>query len=194
MIAYIEGKIFEKTPTYVIINCAGVGYLVNISLNTFSKLPGNDLCKLHTHLIVREDAHLLYGFAEKSEKELFLQLISVSGVGAATAILILSSLSAAEIKNAIISKDVNLLKSIKGIGTKSAERIIIDLRDKLMKGDHFSPQIINAQNNTSKEEALSALVMLGFSKIQTEKVVNQIIASNTEASVEEIIKKALKAL
>ncbi len=194
MIAYIEGPILEKTPTYLVINCSGIGYLVYISLGTFTKITNSNLCKLHTHLIVREDAHLLYGFAEKSEKELFLQLISVSGVGASTAMLILSSLSASEIKNAIISKDVNLLKSIKGIGTKSAERIIIDLRDKLLKGDHFSPQIINTLNNTSKEEALSALVMLGFSKIQTEKIVNQIIANTPDASVEDIIKKALKAL
>ncbi len=184
----------EKTPTYLVVFCNGLGYQVHISLNTYSKIADAESCRLFTHLIVREDAHLLYGFSEKSEKELFLLLISVSGVGAATASLILSSLNPTEIRNAIIDKNVSLLKSVKGIGTKSAERIIIDLRDKLLKGGGVSTVISTSPHNTSKEEALSALVMLGFSRNQSEKIVGQIIASNPTTPVEEIIKQALKAL
>ena len=135
MIAQIKGKLIEKTPTYVVIDCNGVGYQLNISLNTFSKIGNDENCLLLTHYVVREDAHLLYGFKEKSERELFRQLISVSGVGSSTAMMILSSLSPEETKIAIISGNVNVLKSVKGIGLKTAERIIIDLRDKVGKSD-----------------------------------------------------------
>ena len=168
MIAQIKGRLIEKTPTYVIIDCGGVGYQLNISLNTFSKIGDEELCLLFTHFVVREDAQLLYGFKEKSERELFRLLISVSGVGSSTAMMILSSLSPEETKSAIMMSDVNTLKSVKGIGAKSAERIIVDLKDKIGKVDS-SDNLSMFSNNTIKEEALSALVMLGFSKGPAEK-------------------------
>ncbi len=193
MIAQIKGKLVEKTPTYVVIDCGGVGYQLNISLNTFSKIGIEENCLLFTHYVVREDAHLLYGFKEKSERELFRQLISVSGVGSSTAMMILSSLSPDETKVAIISGNVNVLKSVKGIGLKSAERIIIDLRDKIGKSDGV--EIFSASsNNTIKEEALSALVMLGFSKMPAEKALTKIMAETPNLTVEELIKRTLKSL
>lgn len=193
MIAQIKGRLVEKTPTYVVVDCGGVGYEINISLNTFSALDNDELCFLYTHFIVREDAQLLYGFKEKSERELFRLLISVSGVGASTAMMILSSLSPKETKQAILAGDVNTLKSVKGIGAKSAERIIIDLRDKIGKvesGDSISL----SQNNTIKDEALSALVMLGFAKNPAEKALTKIMASEDNLSVEQLIKQTLKNL
>ncbi len=193
MIAQIKGRLVEKTPTYVVIDCGGVGYEINISLNTFSALDNEELCFLFTHFIVREDAQLLYGFKEKSERELFRLLISVSGVGASTAMMILSSLSPKETKQAILSGDVNTLKSVKGIGAKSAERIIIDLRDKIGKVEG-ADSISVSSNNTIKEEALSALVMLGFAKNSADKALTKIINSGEEMSVEELIKKTLKNL
>ncbi|MGE0562415.1 MAG: Holliday junction branch migration protein RuvA [Flavobacteriales bacterium] len=193
MIAQIKGRLIEKTPTYVVIDCGGVGYHLHISLNTFSKIDNDENCLLFTHYVVREDAHLLYGFKEKSERELFRQLISVSGVGSSTAMMILSSLSPDETKVAIISGNVNVLKSVKGIGLKSAERIIIDLRDKIGKSD--GTEIFSTtSNNTIKEEALSALVMLGFSKIPAEKVLTKIMAETSVLTVEELIKRTLKSL
>ncbi len=193
MIDQIKGKLVEKTPTYVVIDCGGVGYQLNISLNTFSKIGIEENCLLFTHYVVREDAHLLYGFKEKSERELFRQLISVSGVGSSTAMMILSSLSPDETKVAIISGNVNVLKSVKGIGLKSAERIIIDLRDKIGKSDGV--EIFSASsNNTIKEEALSALVMLGFSKMPAEKALTKIMAETPNLTVEELIKRTLKSL
>ena len=193
MIAQIKGKLIEKTPTYVVIDCNGVGYQLNISLNTFSKIGNDENCLLFTHFVVREDANLLYGFKEKSERELFRQLISVSGVGSSTAMMILSSLSPDETKIAIISGNVNVLKSVKGIGLKTAERIIIDLRDKVGKSD--GTEIISSfSNNTIKEEALSALVMLGFSKLPADKVLNKIMTENSNLTVEELIKRTLKSL
>ena len=193
MIAQIKGKLIEKTPTYVVIDCNGVGYQLNISLNTFSKIGNDENCLLLTHYVVREDAHLLYGFKEKSERELFRQLISVSGVGSSTAMMILSSLSPEETKIAIISGNVNVLKSVKGIGLKTAERIIIDLRDKVGKSD--GTEIISSfSNNTIKEEALSALVMLGFSKLPADKALNKIMMENSNLTVEELIKRTLKSL
>lgn len=193
MIAQIKGRLVEKTPTYVVVDCGGVGYEINISLNTFSALDNEELCFLFTHFIVREDAQLLYGFKEKSERELFRLLISVSGVGASTAMMILSSLSPKETKQAILSGDVNTLKSVKGIGAKSAERIIIDLRDKIGKVEG-ADSISVSSNNTIKEEALSALVMLGFAKNSADKALTKIINSGEEMSVEELIKKTLKNL
>lgn len=193
MIAQIKGRLVEKTPTYVVIDCGGVGYEINISLNTFSALDNEELCFLFTHFIVREDAQLLYGFKEKSERELFRLLISVSGVGASTAMMILSSLSPKETKQAILSGDVNTLKSVKGIGAKSAERIIIDLRDKIGKVEGTDSNSVSS-NNTIKEEALSALVMLGFAKNSAEKALAKIMSSGEELSVEDLIKRTLKNL
>jgi len=193
MIAQIKGKLIEKTPTYVVIDCNGVGYQLNISLNTFSKIGNEENCLLFTHFVIREDAHLLYGFKEKSERELFRQLISVSGVGSSTAIMILSSLSPDETKAAIISGNVNTLKGVKGIGLKTAERIIIDLRDKVGKTEGTELFSISS-NNTIKEEALSALVMLGFSKMPAEKALTKIMTESPNLTVEELIKRTLKSL
>ena len=193
MIAQIKGRLIEKTPTYVIIDCGGVGYELKISLNTFSQLGDDESCLLFTHFVVREDAQLLYGFKEKSERELFRLLTSVSGIGPSTAIMILSSLSPEETKKAIISGDVNTLKSVKGIGAKSAERVIIDLRDKI-PGIEISEANSFITDNTIKDEALRALVMLGFSKKPAEKALDKIIASSNDITVEELIKRTLKNL
>lgn len=193
MIAQIKGRLIEKTPTYVVIDCNGVGYELKISLNTYSKLGESEVCSLFTHFVVREDAQLLYGFKETSERELFRLLISVSGVGSATAMMILSSLSPDETKQAILTNDVNTLKSVKGIGAKSAERIIIDLRDKIGKVDSATTISLSI-NNTVKEEALSALVMLGFGKNPAEKALNKIMTTEEDMTVEELIKRALKNL
>lgn len=193
MIAQIKGKLIDKTPTYVIIDCSGVGYEIKISLNTFSQLGEGETCLLFTHFVVREDAQLLYGFKETSERELFRLLISVSGVGSATAMMILSSLSPNETKQAILNSDVNTLKSVKGIGAKSAERIIIDLRDKIAKVDNNTTISLPA-SNTVKDEALSALVMLGFSKNPAEKALNKLVKEGENFTVEELIKRALKSL
>lgn len=193
MIAQIKGRLIEKTPTYVVIDCNGVGYELKISLNTYSKLGESEVCSLFTHFVVREDAQLLYGFKETSERELFRLLISVSGVGSATAMMILSSLSPDETKQAILTNDVNTLKSVKGIGAKSAERIIIDLRDKIGKVDSATTISLSI-NNTVKEEALSALVMLGFGKNPAEKALNKIMTTEEDLTVEELIKRALKNL
>jgi len=193
MIAQIKGKLIDKTPTYVVIDCGGIGYEVKISLNTFSQIGEGETCLLYTHFVVREDAQLLYGFKETSERELFRLLISVSGVGSSTAMMILSSLSPSETKQAILNDDVNTLKSVKGIGAKSAERIIIDLRDKIGKVE--SGTTISLQsNNTVKDEALSALVMLGFGKNPAEKVLDKIVKTGDDFTVEELIKRALKSL
>jgi Holliday junction DNA helicase RuvA len=193
MIAQIKGRLIEKTPTYVIVDCSGVGYQLNISLNTFSKLGDTELCMLFTHFVVREDAQLLYGFKEKSERELFRQLISVSGVGSSTAMVILSSLSPDETKQAILTADVMTLKGVKGIGAKTAERIIIDLRDKISKLEGLDT-ILSSPNNTIKEEALSALIMLGFSKKPAESALTKIVSAGEELTVEELIKRTLKHL
>lgn len=192
MIAHIQGRLVEKTPTYVIIDCNGVGYQLNISLNTYSQLPADENCKLLTQLIVREDAQLLYGFAGEGEKRLFQLLISVSGVGAATALMVLSAGTADEIQQAILSENVGWFKSVKGIGPKSAQRIIIDLKDKLAK-ENIEGGIIGAVNNTSKDEALSALVSLGFNRNLAEKTLSKLLQSNPSYGVEELIKHALKA-
>jgi Holliday junction DNA helicase RuvA len=194
MIAYIEGKLIEKTPTYAVIDCAGVGYHLNISLNTYSKLHEQKQCKLYAYLSIKEDAHTLYGFYEESEKNLFLNLISVSGVGAGTARMILSALTPPEVYQAITSANVAALQKIKGIGSKSAQRIIVDLRDKLSKENPLA-EILIPTNNKNKEEALSALIMLGFAKNTAEKALEKIMQSNSEElSVEQLIKSALKFL
>ena len=193
MIAQIKGRLIEKTPTYVIIDCNGVGYELKISLNTFAQLRDDENCLLYAHFVVREDAQILFGFKEKSERELFRLLVSVSGVGPSTAMMILSSLSPEETKKAIISGDVNTLKSVKGIGAKSAERVIIDLRDKIPGIDVSSSNSFVA-SNTIKDEALSALMMLGFSKKPTEKALEKTILIEDDLTVEELIKRTLKNL
>lgn len=193
MIAHINGRLVEKTHTYVVIECGGVGYKLNISLNTFSKLPEGEACKLFTEFIVREDAQLLYGFIDQSERRLFQLLVSVSGVGPATALLVLSSADADEIQQAILSENVAWFKGVKGIGPKSAQRIIIDLKDKISKENISSNNSIGL-DNTVREESLSALVNLGFNKNMADKAIQKIMSANTNATVEEVIKSAIKAL
>jgi Holliday junction DNA helicase RuvA len=193
MIAHIQGKLVEKTPTDVVIDCNGVGYHVNISLHTFSLLPQTDFIKLYTYLQIKEDAHSLYGFVEKSERELFKLLLSVSGIGAGIARTMLSSLDPKQIIQAIANGDVGTVQSIKGIGNKTAQRVILDLRDKVLKIYDLN-EISVAQHNINREESLSALEVLGYVRKNAEKVVDKILKENPEASVETIIKQALKNL
>ena len=194
MYDYIVGKLAELTPTHAVVEVGGLGYHVNISLQTYSAINGMNEVKLYLHQVIREDAHLLYGFFEAKEREIFRLLISVSGVGASTARLILSSLNADELQAAILTENINLIKQVKGIGLKTAQRIVVDLKDKVVGDDFTSKQIMPAAHNTSREEALSALVMLGFSKPATEKVLDQIIRESGGGAVEELIKSALKRL
>ena len=193
MIAHIQGKLVEKTPTDVVIDCNGVGYHINISLHTFSLLPQSDFVKLYTYLQIKEDAHSLYGFVEKSERELFKLLLSVSGIGAGIARTMLSSLDPKQIIQAIANGDVGTVQSIKGIGNKTAQRVILDLRDKVLK-IYDLDEISVAQHNINREESLSALEVLGYVRKNAEKVVDKILKDNPEASVETIIKQALKNL
>ncbi|MFM9988437.1 Holliday junction branch migration protein RuvA [Flavobacterium sp.] len=193
MIAHIQGKLVEKSPTEVIIDCNGVGYHVNISLHTYGLLPTTDFIKLFTHLIVKEDSHSLYGFFEKSEKEIFKLLISVSGIGANIARTMLSSIEPKQIINAIGSGDVGTIQSIKGIGLKTAQRTILDLKEKVLKLYDLD-EVSMSQSNTNKDEALSALEVLGFIRKSAEKVVEKIVATMPDATVETIIKQALKNL
>ena len=194
MYAYIDGKLTFKCPAYVIIEAGGVGYHIHISLNTYSALKDQERCKLYICQIVKEDSHTLFGFADEGEKRLFLHLISVNGIGPNTARMMLSSISPVGIQEAIIKGDVDQIKRIKGIGPKSAQRLIIELQDKLKK-DGPDTLISVPKNNTSKDEALSALVMLGFVKNVAEKVVDSAIKSSANPlTVEEIIKIALKTL
>jgi Holliday junction DNA helicase RuvA len=193
MITHIQGKLVEKTPTQVVIDCGGVGYHVNISLHTFSLLPNADFIKLFTHLQVKEDAHTLFGFVEKSEREIFKLLLSVSGIGANIARTMLSSLDPKQITNAIASADVVTIQSIKGIGSKTAQRVILDLKEKVLKLYDLDEVSITL-NNTNKDEALSAMEVLGFVRKTSEKVIDKIVKEDPEASVESIIKKALKIL
>ncbi|MET3046425.1 Holliday junction branch migration protein RuvA [Flavobacterium covae] len=193
MIAHIQGKLVEKNPTDVVIDCNGVGYLVHISLHTFGLLPSNDFVKLYTYLQIKEDSHSLYGFMEKSEREIFKLLISVSGIGANTARTMLSSLEPKQIINALASENVATIQSIKGIGVKTAQRAIIELKDKVLKIYEID-EVSLIPNNTNKDEALSALEVLGFVRKSAEKVVEKIIAITPEATVENIIKQALKNL
>jgi len=193
MYEFISGKLVEMNPTYAVIETGGVGYIVNISLQTFAILEGKTEAMLHLHQVVREDAHLLYGFAERPERDLFRHLISVSGVGANTARIILSSLSSVELERAIVVGDIDTLKKIKGIGLKTAQRIVVDLKDKIAKGSP-DPQIFAPVNNTLKQEALSALVMLGFAKGVAEKTIDQLIKKEPDISVEMLVKQALKGM
>lgn len=193
MIAHIQGKLVEKNPTEVIIDCNGVGYQINISLHTFGLLPSTDFVKLFTLLLVKEDSHSLFGFVEKSEREIFKLLLSVSGIGANTARTMLSSLEPKQVINAIASGDVATIQSIKGIGAKTAQRAILDLKDKVLKLYDIE-EVSLSQSNTNKDEALSALEVLGFVRKSSEKVVEKIVATMPDASVETIIKQALKNL
>jgi len=194
MYAYIDGKLVFKSPAFVVIDAGGVGYHINISLNTFSKLGNTERCKLFTWLHVKEDGHTLYGFIDEGERRLFLHLISISGIGPNTGRMMLSSITPEEIQSAIISGNVSLIQKIKGIGPKSAQRIILELQDKLRKEgtDTLNPAPLN---KTVKDEALSALVMLGFGRQAAEKVLDQEINKNSgDLTVEQLIKFALKSL
>jgi Holliday junction DNA helicase RuvA len=193
MITHIQGKLVEKNPTDVVIDCNGVGYLLNISLHTFSQIPDQEALKLYAHLIVREDSQTLYGFASIAEREIFKLLLSVSGIGPNTARMMLSSLSPQQVKEGIAHGDVVLIQSIKGIGAKTAARVILDLKDKVLKVYDIDEVSVN-KNNTNKDEALSALEVLGFAKKQAERVVDKIVSKQPDATVENIIKEALKNL
>ena len=193
MIHHLKGKMVEKNPTHVVIDCNGVGYFLHISLHTFSCLPSSEAVQLYTHLQVKEDSHTLYGFWEKSEREIFRLLISVSGVGASTARTMLSSLEPKQILEAIASGDVATVQSIKGIGAKTAQRVILDLKEKILKVygiDEVSPN----KSNTNAEEALSALETLGYTRKQSEKIIKNIVKEQPDATVESLIKLALKNL
>ena len=193
MIHHINGTLVEKTPTYAVIDCNGIGYILNISLNTFSKLPESGSCKLFAEqLYVRDDLPKFFGFADKPERQLFRHLVSVSGVGGTSALMMLSSLSASEIQQAILSGDVATLKSVKGIGEKTAQRIIVDLKGKFGKSD-ISADFLSTPHNNLRNEALSALMMLGFVKNNAEKSIDKVLKSTTSTlSVEDLIKTALK--
>lgn len=193
MITHLKGKLVEKNPTDVVIDCNGVGYLLHISLHTYSQIPDQENLKLYTYLQVKEDSHTLYGFSSMTEREIFKLLISVSGVGASIARTMLSSLTPQQVKEGIASGDVGLIQSIKGIGAKTAQRVILDLKDKVLKV-YGIDEVSLIQNNTSKSEALSALEVLGFNKKQSEKVVDKILIQDPDANVEKIIKDALKNL
>ncbi len=193
MLEYIKGHIIESSPAHCIIENNGIGYFINISLNTYSKLQNQKEIQIFIFEQIREDAHNLYGFYDTTERNMFIHLISVNGIGANTARMMLSSMSPGEIHDAISSGNVNLLKGIKGIGAKTAQRIIVDLADKLGK-EPIDQKIFVETNNTLKDEALSALVMLGFVKNSAQKVVDKIISADPTIKVEELIKKALKML
>ncbi len=193
MIAHIQGKLVEKLPTEVLIDCGGVGYQVNISLHTYSLIPDTENIKLFTYLQIKEDSHTLFGFVEKSEREIFKMLLSVSGIGASIARTMLSSLEPKQIIQALASGDVATIQSIKGIGSKTAQRAILDLKEKVLKIYNLD-EVSMVQNNTNKDEALSALEVLGFNKKLAEKAVDKIVRESPEASVETIIKQALKNL
>jgi len=194
MINHLRGKLVEKNPTYAVVECSGVGYFVNISLQTFSALPDNESVHLYTHLIVKEDAHTLYGFHSQLEREVFRLLISVSGVGPSTGRMMISSLEPKEIQQGIVDGDVGLIQSVKGIGAKTAQRIILDLRDKIMKTYQMESESLITADLSSKEEALSALEVLGFNPKQSEKVIVKLLKEDPDLNVEQIIKKALKTL
>ncbi len=195
MIAYLKGKLAHKDPTHVIIDVNGIGYFIHISLNTYSQIKDQESCQLHTYLHVREDAHTLFGFSGVDEKKLFLHLISVSGIGPSIGLLMLSSLSTQEITAAIINEDVDIIQSVKGIGSKTAQRAILELKDKLRK-EGFEPSEANFSagiNNTIKQEALSALLTLGLNKNIAQKSIDSVLAkSENSINLETLIKKALQ--
>lgn len=193
MITHVKGRLVEKAPTSVVIESNGIGYLINISLNTFSQIPDNENLKLFTHLQIKEDSHTLYGFYTIKEREIFRLLISVNGIGSNIARTMLSSISPDQIIDAISRENVSLIQSVKGIGSKTAQRVIIDLRDKILKVYDLD-EGITSSNNTNKEEALSALEVLGINKRSSERLVGKIVLENPDISVESIIKETLKNL
>lgn len=198
MIEYVRGELAELTPALAVIDCNGVGYAANISLNTYAAIQGKKACKLYIHEAIREDAHVLFGFADKQERELFLLLISVSGIGGNTARMILSALSPSELVNVISNENANLLKSVKGIGLKTAQRIIVELKDKLKTGTVAASAGISSLSSPAnahiQDEAVSALTMLGFPQAASQKVVLAILKEEPDAQVEKVIKLALKRL
>ncbi len=196
MLDYIKGEITELTPAFVVLDVNGLGYLVNISLPTYTSLNGTKEAKLFVYEVIREDAHILYGFMNRAERQLFLLLISVSGIGSNTARMIMSSYSPEEIQNMIATENVTALNAIKGIGTKTAQRIIVDLKDKILKIVGFSGESLASiqPNSELKNEAVSALVMLGFNAALSQKSVDQIIKNEPNLRVEQLIKLALKAM
>ena len=192
MITQIKGRLVEKSPTEVVVDCNGIGYSINISLNTFSKIGNEENIKLYTHLIIKEDSHSLYGFFDKSERSLFKLLISVSGVGASTGRMMLSSLTPNEIVSAIMTENVQVIQSIKGIGLKTSQRVILELKDKVLSLEGSEQEELNLNNEST--EAASALEVLGYSQKQTSKILSKIIAENPGINVETLIKKALNKL
>lgn len=200
MIEYVKGGIAELSPATAVIDCNGLGYAVNISLNTYAAIQGKKECKLYIYEAIREDAYILYGFADKQERELFLLLISVSGIGGNTARMILSALSPAELVNVISTENANLLKTVKGIGLKTAQRVIVDLKDKIKTGNIAANTtgtlgtIMSAANAQVQEEAIAALTMLGFAQAPSQKVVLAILKEEPDSPVEQVIKLALKRL
>ena len=193
MITHLSGKLVEKNPTYIVVECNGVGYFLNISLHTFSQLPADENIKIFTHLQVKEDSHTLFGFMQKAEREIFLLLISISGIGPSIARTMLSSLNPVQVRDAIAGGDVAIIQAVKGIGAKTAQRVIVELKDKILKV-YDMDEVSLPSNNTTKEEALSALEVLGFNRRQSEKVVDRVLSQDTSLSVEDIIKQALKNL
>ncbi len=193
MLEYINGEVSELTPTYLIVENNGIGYFVKISLNCYSKIGESKNIKVFIHEVIREDTHDLYGFTEKEEREIYRKLISVSGVGPNTALVMISSLSTLEIITAISTGDVNTIKSVKGIGLKTAQRVIVDLKDKIGNVSE-NIELFDNKGNTIKEESLSALIMLGFNKKQAEKAIDKIVKDGKETDVEGVIKAALKLL
>ena len=193
MITHLSGKLVEKNPTYIVVECNGVGYFLNISLHTFSQLPADENIKIFTHLQVKEDSHTLFGFMQKAEREIFLLLISISGIGPSIARTMLSSLNPVQVRDAIAGGDVAIIQAVKGIGAKTAQRVIVELKDKILKV-YDMDEVSLPSNNTTKEEALSALEVLGFNRRQSEKVVDRVLSQDSSLSVENIIKQALKNL
>lgn len=195
MIFHLHGKLVEKSPTHAVIDCNGVGYFLNISLYTFTNLPEKDNVKLYTHLVVREDAHILYAFIDEKEREVFKQLISVSGVGPSIGRMVISTYSPDEIIAIIQSGDVNAVKAVKGIGAKTAQRLIIDLQDKIGMGQEINLEKVGIGNNTLKNEALSALTSLGIDQNRSTKILDKILLKEGEGvELEQLIKLALKQL
>lgn len=193
MIEFLKGRLVEKNPSFVVIECNGVGYYVNISLHTYSQIPDKESITLYTHVSIREDAHVLYGFAAPDERVFFRQLISVSGVGATTAQLVLSSLTPADAAAAIVNEEVAILQGVKGIGGKTAQRIIIDLKDKVSKLE-INQEISFGSHNTNKQEALSALLALGFDKNKSSKMLDKLLKTESDMPVEALVKSALRKL
>ncbi|MGB0376383.1 MAG: Holliday junction branch migration protein RuvA [Flavobacteriaceae bacterium] len=193
MITHLNGKLVEKNPTHLVIDCQGVGYEVHISLHTFGQLPDHENIRIYTHLQIREDAHQIFGFYTVQERSLFRLLIGVSGIGASTARSMLSSMEPLQIQQAVLQEDLNTIKSIKGIGLKTAQRLILELKDKISRSD-LGAEIPVVLNNTSKEETLSALEVLGYTRKASEKIVDQLIQATPDSTVEQLIKGALNRL